>query len=393
MRPTTTMPLTMSPNEAGRVADRYLRQRGSCYLVLRLMHGDLVFPTFLPDATLGVVRSIDAADLAGAGVQALVMNVFHLMQKPGSSTIQGLGGLHAMAGWPRPIMTDSGGFQAYSLIRQNPRAGSLTDQGIRFQPEGAERPFQLTPEKCIQLQLAYGADIVVCLDDCTHVDDSFAEQQASVLRTIKWARRCKAEMELQLRQRRRVEGPPPLLFGVVQGGGSEQLRRECAEALLEIGFDGYGYGGWPLDRNNELLRDMLGYTRSLIPPELPMHALGVGHPESVAACAALGYQMFDSALPTRDARGGRLYTFTSDPARPGFRLRGSWFAYLYVEDKKHIKAGDPISPFCDCHTCATYSLGYLHHLHKIGDVLFQRLATIHNLRFMMRLMDLIREAS
>jgi queuine tRNA-ribosyltransferase len=362
---------------------------------LPLIHGTLAFPAFLPDATLGVVRATDAADLQAVGVRALVMNVFHLMQKPGSSTISALGGLHRMSGWDGPIMTDSGGFQAYSLIRQNPRAGSLSDQGIRFQPEGADRPIQLTPEKSIQLQMAYGADILVCLDDCTHIDDAAAEQQISVTRTIKWARRCKDEFERLLRQHR--SGSPsaelparPLLFAVVQGGGSQQLRRECAEALLEIGFDGYGYGGWPLDAQGKLLHDLLGYTRSVIPRAFPMHALGVGHPDSVVACHTLGYQMFDSALPTRDARSGRLYAFTNNPAGANFRPRGNWWEYIYVEDKKHIKANRPISAFCDCHTCQRYSLGYMHHLHKVNDTLYFRLATIHNLRFMMRLMDVIR---
>lgn len=359
---------------------------------LRLAHGELALPTYLPDATLGVVRAVDARDLRAAGVRALVMNVFHLMQKPGSSTIHALGGLHRMSGWDGPIITDSGGFQAYSLIRQNPKFGRLSDQGITFQPEAAERKFQLTPEKSVQLQLAYGADIVICLDDCTHIDDSFAEQQASVARTVRWARRCKQEFELQLRQRRLPEGAPrPLLFGVVQGGGHAALRRECAEALLEIGFDGFGYGGWPLDRENRLLHEMLSLTRALIPPELPMHALGVGQPQNVLACAGMGYELFDSALPTRDARGGRLYAYAADPAQPGFRLAGAWYDYLYIDDKKHVKADRPISPGCGCHTCAAYSVGYLHHLHKVGDTLFYRLATIHNLHFMMQLMELIRQ--
>ena len=136
---------------------------------LSLLHGVLKFPVFLPDATFGVVRSVDAQDLAACLVQAVVMNTFHLMQKPGSTTIQALGGLNRMTGWNRPIITDSGGFQAYSLIRQNPRFGSISDQGLRFQPEGSKRKFQLTPEKCIQLQLGYGSDVVICLDDCTHV--------------------------------------------------------------------------------------------------------------------------------------------------------------------------------------------------------------------------------
>jgi queuine tRNA-ribosyltransferase len=359
---------------------------------LSVPHGEIAVPSFLPDGTMGVVRAVDAADLRGVGVNAVVMNVFHLMQKPGSSTIHALGGLHKMSGWDGPILTDSGGFQAYSLIRQNPKAGSLSDQGIRFQPEGADRPFQLTPEKCIQLQLAYGADILVCLDDCTHVDDAFDQQQISVARTVKWARRCKDEFERQLRQRKTAAARRPLLFAVVQGGGYTELRRQCAEALLEIGFDGYGYGGWPLDRDNQLLREMLSYTRELIPPEFPTHALGVGHPQNVVECAAMGYQTFDSALPTRDARGGRLYTFTTDPNVSGFRPRGKWFAYVYVEDKKHIKASLPIEEFCDCHTCARYSLGYMHHLYKINDILYLRLATIHNLRFMTRLMDVLRAA-
>ncbi len=351
-------------------------------------------PAFLPDATLGVVRSVDATDLERVGVRALVMNVFHLMQRPGSSTVQALGGLHAMAGWPAPIVTNSGGFQAYSLIRQNSRFGRITDQGISFQPEGADRKFQLTPEKSVQLQMSYGADVVICLDDCTHVDDPYAEQQASVARTIKWARRCKDEFERLLGQRRggaRAAPPPrrPLLFAVVQGGGYEDLRRQCAEALLEIGFDGYGYGGWPLDAHGALLREILAYTRVLIPAQFPMHALGVGQPENVLVCARLGYAMFDSALPSRDARGGRLYAFTVDPAAPHFRLEGNWYSYLYVDDKKHIKAATPLSPGCDCLTCSKYTLGYLHHLHKVGDTLFFRLATIHNLRFMMRLMEKI----
>jgi queuine tRNA-ribosyltransferase len=355
---------------------------------LTLPSGELALPAFLPDATRGVVRSIDSADLAGAGVRALVMNVYHLMQKPGSSTIQALGGLHRMAQWPGPIVTDSGGFQIYSLIRQNSRFGTINEQGATFQPEGADRKYQLTPEKSVQLQLAYGADIVICLDDCTHVDDSYDEQAKSVSRTIKWARRCREEFDRQLQQRKRDRSTRPLLFGVVQGGGSQDLRRECAQALLEIGFDGYGYGGWPLDKNHQLLTDTLAYTRSLIPAEFPMHALGIGQPENIATCARLGYAMFDSALPTRDARNGRLYVYNVDPTSERFELVGNWFSYLYIGDKKYIKTSTPL-PHCDCHTCANYSIGYLHHLHQINETLFYRLATIHNLRFMMQLMNAI----
>ncbi|GIV76882.1 tRNA guanosine(34) transglycosylase Tgt [Litorilinea aerophila] len=359
---------------------------------LALPHGALQLPAFLPDATLGVVRAVDSVDLCHCGVQALVMNTFHLMQHPGSSTVQALGGLHQMCAWPRPIVTDSGGFQAYSLIRQNARYGSLTDNGILFRPEGSRRKLQLTPEKCVQLQLSYGADVVMCLDDCTHVDDPLESQEESVRRTILWARRCKAEFQRLLDQKQPAQRP--LLFAVIQGGGSRELRRRCAEALLEMGFDGYGYGGWPLDSQGNLLEELLAYTRSLIPADYPMHALGVGHPRSIAACVRMGYSLFDSALPTRDARHGRLYVWEGDgdDSDGHGAAGGDRFRFLYINDARHIKDGRPLSATCDCLTCTHYARGYLHHLFKQGDTTYVRLATIHNLRFMARLMAHLRES-
>jgi queuine tRNA-ribosyltransferase len=348
--------------------------------MIRLPHGVVNFPVFLPDATRGVVRAVDAGALEEIGIQALVMNTFHLMLKPGASTVQSLGGLHQMSSWQRPVITDSGGFQAYSLIRENPKNGSLSDRGIIFRAQASKRKYQLTPEKTIQLQLSFGADVVICLDDCTHVEADWEVQLQAVERTIKWARRCRDEFD-RLVDEKGLEGESrPKLFGVVQGGGDKNLRRRCADALLEIGFDGYGYGGWPLDGAGSLLEEMVGFVREIIPEEYPLHALGVGHPENVAACFRLGYQMFDSALPTRDARRGRLYTFTTEQG-----LGGKWFKFIYIHDEEHIRADRPISELCDCPTCQRYSRGYLHHLFKINDHLYFQLATIHNLRFMRRL--------
>ncbi len=357
--------------------------------LLRLPHGDLQLPAYLPDATHGVVRSVGADDLLACDTPALVMNAYHLMQRPGSSTVQALGGLHRMAGWPRPIITDSGGFQAYSQIAQNAKFGSINNNGITLRPEGSDRKLLLTPEKSIQLQVSYGADVAICLDECTHVDAPEETQRAAVERTIAWARRCRDEFDRLMEQKRLAEGQRPLLFGVIQGGGYPELRRQCAEALLGIGFDGFGYGGWPLDKQNNLLTEIISYTRALIPPRFAMHALGVGHPANVVACAEAGYNIFDSAMPTRDARHGRLYVFTSE--QPWLSsAKSDWLAYIYVGDEKHIKADGPISPWCDCLCCSRYSLGYLRHLFKVGDGLFFRLATIHNLRFMVRLTDLLR---
>jgi queuine tRNA-ribosyltransferase len=356
---------------------------------LTLPHGTLALPAFLPDGTQGVVRTVSAEDLESAHVQALQMNVYHLMQRPGTSTIQALGGLHRMAAWSRPIFTDSGGFQVYSLIRQNPKAGSISDRGATFRP-GGDRKFILTPEKSIQLQFSYGADMLICLDDCTGPEDSQAEQKESVRRTVRWAAECKKSYLHLIEQKRLEPEHRPKLMAVVQGGLSRGLRRECAEALLDIGFDAFGYGGWPLDSGGNLLEDMVGYVRELIPPEFPLHALGVGHPANVRTCASLGYNLFDSTMPTRDARHGRLLVFKRDPSETPIASGSDWFAYLYPGDDKYVKTSEPVSRFCDCLLCRRYSLGYLHHLFKLNDGLYSRLATLHNLRFMTMLMDGLR---
>jgi queuine tRNA-ribosyltransferase len=277
--------------------------------------------------------------------------------------------------------------------------------------------------------MEYGADIVICLDDCTDVDQPLSTQRESVARTVKWARRCKAEFEsrcgprqqrgteYQPRQQRGTEYQPrqqrgteyrktqhwqsggqsptpeprPLLFAVVQGGGDRGLRQRCAAELLEIGFDGFGLGGWPLDSKGNLLEDIIAYTRQLIPAQLPMHALGVGQPANVVTCARMGYDLFDSTMPTRDARHGRLLTFEEAPASSA--LTGDWYSYTYIQDSKYIRMDRPISLHCDCLCCENYSLAYLHHLYRVKDSLFYRLATMHNLRFMMQLMARLRELS
>ncbi len=357
---------------------------------LQTRHSEIPLPAYLPDATFGVVRAVDSQDLLLAGVDALVMNTFHLMQKPGSSTIQSLGGLHSMSAWHKPIMTDSGGFQAYSLIRQNPKNGKLDDRGLTIYPEGAKRKFSLTPEKSIQLQISYGSDIVICLDDCTSPEDSPAEQRISVQRTIAWAKRCKQSYLQLIDQKKLEEDQKPLIFAVVQGGKIPELRKECAEALLEIGFDGYGYGGWPIDAQGSLVVEMFALLRELIPPNYPLHALGVGHPENIVTSHSLGFDLFDSAMPTRDARHGRLYTFSQSNSDPLTTSSRQWFSYLYIHDKRHIKSSQAVSALCDCQCCQNYSLAYLHHLFKMDDALYLRLATIHNLRFMTQLMERLR---
>jgi queuine tRNA-ribosyltransferase len=356
---------------------------------IQIRNKTLKLPAFLPDATSGYVRAVDSRDLERVKIQALVMNTFHLMQKPGSSTIQAFNGLHHFADWPGVIVTDSGGFQAYSLIHQSDQFGSLTDRGILFRPEGKNRKFILSPEKSIQLQISYDSDIVICLDDCTHVDAPRTAQEESVERTLDWAARCKREYLHQLDQRQVDEQDWPLIFAVIQGGGYPDLRKKCAQGLLEIGFDGFGYGGWPLDSQGNLLTEIVALTRELVPKTYTMHALGIGHPLNLVKTFQLGYDIFDCALPTRDARHGRLMRFIIKKDQ-GLPDRDDWFEYVYIQDKKHIKDSRPISGDCDCPVCQHFSLGYLHHLFKTGDWLYQRLATLHNLRFMTQLTERLR---
>jgi queuine tRNA-ribosyltransferase len=242
------------------------------------------------------------------------------------------------------------------------------------------------------LQLRYGSDVVICLDQCTHVDDDAQIQEQSVRRTVQWARRCKREFSRLVSEAPASGERRPLLFAVIQGGASLELRRQCAEQLLELGFDGFGYGGWPFDSEGRLLEDVIAYTRELVPSSIPMHALGIVHPENIAMCRKMGYTLFDSALPTRDARHGRLYTWKGDGAALDPLAGSGAFGYSYVLDDRFSKSTRPAWSGCDCHTCTHYSLGYLHHLATTKETLFARLATIHNLRFIVLWMHALRGA-
>jgi queuine tRNA-ribosyltransferase len=353
-----------------------------------LSHGELVAPAWLPDATRAVVRCVDSVDLRNCGVVGLVVSTFHLLRNPGIGAIAAAGGLHRFLSWPLPVVTDSGGFQLFSLVRQNRRQGSITEKGVFFRPDAGSR-LLLTPEKSIQFQFRCGADLLICLDDCTWPDDPLDTQRESVERTVSWARRCKVEYDRQLASRRLENEHRPLLFAVVQGGSSRDLRRQCAEQLLEIGFDGYGFGGWPIDDEGNLLLDMLAFTREIIPAEYPMHALGVGHPVSLAKTANMGYALYDCTMPTRDARRKRLYVMDLDRLTCSAE-KEEWFSTVFPQDEKYRRASSPVDAACDCLCCHNYSLGYLHHLSRIDEPCYERLATIHNIRSMVRLTDRLR---
>lgn len=355
---------------------------------LSTRRGTLAVPAFLPDATRAGVRGVDSDDLRRVGIEAVVVNAFHLLRRPGARVVQAAGGIHRFMDWNGPILSDSGGFQVWSLIRQDPARGVIRDNEVIFREPATGGKWTLTPERIITLQFQLGSDVMVTLDDCTDANAPLVEQERSVERTLGWARRCREEFDRQVARRR--GDPPPRIFAVVQGGGIEALRRQCAAELAEIGFDGYGFGGWPLDATGALLGEALRWVAESLPANAPKHALGIGRADHVVAAHALGYSVFDCALPTRDARHGRLYAF-----RPGWADRrprpgDDFFRAVHIHDARYRVDHEPIEEGCDCPLCARHSAAYLHHLFKVGDLSAERLATLHNLRFYVRLFELLR---
>jgi len=329
-------------------------------------HGELPLPAFLPDATRGTVRGVDPGDVAAAGIRGLVMNSLWLSQSPGASVIRAAGGLHRFSGWDGPIVTDSGGFQVYSLA-------ALSDvgrDGFRYAFTAGDKRRLLTPEKAVETQVRLGADIVFCLDYCTHPNAPRSQQQESVATTLEWAARGRKAFDEMTTE------PRPLLFSVVQGGAEDDLRRACAEELAAIGFDGYGFGGWPVAEGGGLVEEV-ALVASLLPEDKPRHALGVGTPENVARAHSAGYQLFDCALPSRNGRRGRVYVRV-----PGSDISDDKFSrVLTLTDERFSRDDRPIEEGCACPACARFSRAFLCHLFRSDDALGRRLATLHNLRF------------
>jgi len=345
-------------------------------------HGPLPLPAFLPDATRAVVRALDCSDLDSCGVAGLVVNTLHLANHPGATVVARAGGVHRFMGWRGPIVSDSGGFQVFSLARESADLVRVTRDGLQYRRHKKDDKHLLTPEKCIQQQFDLGSDIIYCLDHCTHPSESSEAQCVSVTNTIDWARRCKAEFNKRVE--RLTEAERPKLFAAVQGGPDPALRRRCSAELQAIGFDGYGFGGWPINDDGALV-DAVAQVAELLPRNAPKHALGIGKPHNIVAAFRLGYDIFDCVLPTRDARHGRLYVL-DEGWEGACKVGGKFQSFVYAMDDCHIADGRPIDAACDCRTCQRYSRAYLHHLFRTDEGVAHRLATIHNLRTYARLM-------
>ena len=349
------------------------------------------FPIFLPDATRAVTKSLDSKDLETAGIEGVVVNTYHLAETPGTSVLKAMGGVKGFMNFKGLVVSDSGGWQIFSLIHRSKNAGKITDKGVTFSV-GVKKKELFTPEKSVQVQFSIGSDIIICLDDFTPPDAPPDKVKETVERTVLWAKKSKEEYTKLLAQNDVTDENRPLLFAVIQGNNSRESRKYCAERLLEIGFDGLGYGGYAINEETHSLDlEISQYIADLIPDGVIRFALGVGSPYEIAMCSQMGWQIFDCTLPTRDARHKRLYVFTKQPESLEDLLNPQTYAFIYISREVYHRDSGPISAFCDCHTCKNYSKAYLKHLFDIEDTSAYRLASIHNLRHYSSLINLLRK--
>ena len=347
---------------------------------IKTNHGILQTPFFMPDATRGTVKSLDIRDVKETGTKVMVVNTFHLYLQPGLKIIKKAGGIHEFMNFDGPLLSDSGGFQVFSLIHKNSKMGKITDEGAIFKSPSDGSVHKLTPEKSIQIQFDLGTDMMVVLDDCPPYEFSKKDVEKAVDRTIIWAKRCKMEYNKQIKKRGIEKNKRPLLFGVIQGGKHFDLRKKCADGLFEIGFDGYGFGARPVDENGKFLGQILKYTADLVPSKYPRFALGIGTPEDIMRCYKMGWDMFDCVIPTREGRHGKLF----------FHNKNNKYKTININNSKFSNSFNPINKDSEIKELREYSLSFLNHLFKTKEPLGARLSSINNLEFYNKLMKKIK---
>jgi queuine tRNA-ribosyltransferase len=349
---------------------------------IKTKHGKLSIPFFMPDATRALVKFLSVDEVKGAGIGALVVNTLHLYLEPGMKIIKKAGGVHKFMDWDGPLLSDSGGYQVFSLIHKNPKMGKIDDKGAVFKSPSDGSMHTLTPEKSIQIQFDLGVDMMVCLDDCPPNEFSREQIEAAIERTIKWAARCKAEFNKQIKKRKIKKTDRPLLFAVVQGGQYPELREDCAKRLMKIGFDGYGFGGRHFDKDGIFLEEALKAVLKPLPENALKFALGIGSPEDIVRCRKMGWEMFDCVMPTREGRHGKLFYSTA-----GKKVgQKDFYHTINIGNSRFATDFSPINSKSKIKELRRHTMAYLHHLFKINDPLGSRLASLNNLEFYSDLM-------
>ena len=344
----------------------------------------LPLPVFFPDATRAVLKTLDTQDIKNTKTPGILVNTFHLYLGLGKRVLKAHKGVGGFMNWQGGIISDSGGFQVMSMIKSNPAQGKVTDQGVIYRPS-RNKKIIFTPEDSIKFQSIIKPDMLVVLDDFTPPGCSHEQAEETVNRTILWAKRCK--VAYQKIYAKIPKSKRPYLLAVVQGGDYLDLRQYCAKELVKVGFDGFGYGGWPLKANGEFNYEVAKTIADSTPKDYLLYGLGIGKPDEIVKLVKMGYHIFDCVLPTRDARHKRLYVYTTDSIDKINLEDPKFYKYLVPTKQKYYSDTTPISTACDCHLCINYTKSYLSHLFKIDDPTAKRLATIHNLRFYSLLME------
>jgi queuine tRNA-ribosyltransferase len=350
---------------------------------------NISLPIFFPDATRAVIRSLDTGDLESTKTKGILVNTFHLWQELGGDVLKKFGGIANFMDFKGGIISDSGGFQVMSVIKSGNIKGKICNEGVIFHPTKKTKKI-LTPEKSIEFQMKLGTDMVVVLDDFTDPKSDYEEAKESVDRTISWAKRSKLEFEKICKQKKLDEKSRPYILGVVQGGKFQDLREFCTKELVKIGFDGLGYGGWPINEEGNFDFESAKTISKNVPENYFLYGLGVGKPEEIVECVKLGFNIFDCVLPTRDARHGRLYVYDATSIEDIDIYKPNFYKFYTPDKEKYYKDTSSVSSACDCVLCKRYSKAYLAHLFRVGDFTAGRLATIHNLRFYSILMEKLR---
>lgn len=363
--------------------------------LIKTVHGNIETPFFMPDATRAVIKNLSNEDLRALGLSAFVVNTYHLYLQPGAEIIKKSRGVHNFMNWDGPILSDSGGYQVFSLVHKNKINGKITDNEVIFKSPINGMMHKLTPEKSIQIQFALGVDMMVVLDDCppnNYIDEQINQ---AVNRTVVWAERCLKEFKKQIKKNNLTKKKQPKLFAVIQGGNNKKLRQLCAEKLIKLGFDGYGFGARHIDSQGKFLKDILQFTADLIPENKLRFGLGIGSPEDIVNCVKFGWDMFDCVIPTREGRHGRLFFQTSSSisflARRGQR-EAKFYKTINITNAKFAKDFLSINPTSKLPLLRQHSRAYLHYLFKINDQLAGHLASLNNLEFYLKLMAEIRLA-
>jgi len=358
--------------------------------VFRSKTNNLPLPIFFPDATRAVIKSLDSLDILNTKTPGILVNSLHLLNQPGKQIIKKCGGIGPFMNWNGPIISDSGGFQVMSLAKSSGLKNPVSDLGVKFKLSH-QKTLLFTPKMSIKLQMALKTDLLVVLDDFTPPKASQEQARQTVDRTILWAKQCKQVFNQICQKNKIPKNKRPYLIAVVQGGYFPKLRKECTQKLVEIGFDGLGYGGWPLNPDNSFDYQSAQIIKKYAKKNYLLYGLGIGKPNEITNLVKTGWHIFDCVLPTRDARHKRLYVYNA-PSIDKINLDKKDFYSFYTPDKeKYYRDTRPVSTACDCLLCKNYTRSYLCHLFKIGDFTAGRLATIHNLRFYSILMEKLRK--